>query len=88
MPSPFPGMDPYLEGSTWTSVHVQLSVEIGACLRTPKRFVLALPDETEEILVSTSNLYPDVSVAVVSPDVTQIQTSGIAWHPRRFSWRR
>jgi hypothetical protein len=28
MPSPFPGMDPYLEGSEWTSVHAELSSEI------------------------------------------------------------
>ena len=25
MPSPFPGMDPYLEGSLWMSVHAQLA---------------------------------------------------------------
>ncbi len=28
MPSLFPGMDPYLEGDLWTSVHTQLGVEI------------------------------------------------------------
>lgn len=28
MPSPFPGMDPYLEGSLWSSVQTQLSAEI------------------------------------------------------------
>jgi Protein of unknown function (DUF4058) len=28
VPSPFPGMDPYLEGSLWTTVHAQLSAEI------------------------------------------------------------
>ena len=28
MPSPFPGMDPYLEGSEWSSVHVALSAEM------------------------------------------------------------
>jgi len=28
MPSPFPGMDPYLEGSLWTTVHFSLSAEI------------------------------------------------------------
>ncbi|MBI3361959.1 MAG: DUF4058 family protein, partial [Chloroflexi bacterium] len=27
MPSPFPGMDPYLEGSLWTTVHFGLSAE-------------------------------------------------------------
>jgi hypothetical protein len=28
MPSPFPGMDPYLEGALWTTVHFSLSAEI------------------------------------------------------------
>lgn len=28
MPSPFPGMDSYLEGSEWSSLHVELSSEI------------------------------------------------------------
>ena len=28
MPSPFPGMDPYLEGSLWTTLHFSLSAEI------------------------------------------------------------
>jgi Protein of unknown function (DUF4058) len=27
MPSPFPGMDPYLEGALWTTVHFSLSAE-------------------------------------------------------------
>ena len=49
MRSPFPGMDPYLEGALWTSVHMQLSLEIARELapmlrptyvvRTPRRFV-------------------------------------------------
>ena len=28
MPIPFPGMDPYLEGSLWSGVHAGLSMEI------------------------------------------------------------
>ena len=28
MSSPFPGMDPYLEGDLWTTVHSQLAAEI------------------------------------------------------------
>ena len=28
MPSPFPGMDPYLEGSLWMTVHTDLAVGI------------------------------------------------------------
>jgi len=35
MPSPFPGMDPYLEGPMWSSVHSALCNEIARHL-TPK----------------------------------------------------
>lgn len=35
MPSPFPGMDPYLEGSEWSSFHALLAAEIARQL-TPK----------------------------------------------------
>ena len=28
MPNPFPGMDPYLEGPVWTTVHTSLVNEI------------------------------------------------------------
>lgn len=69
MPSPFPGMDPYLEGSLWQSVHLQLSMEIARQLApklrprylalTPERFVFATPDE---VAITTANLYPDVGV--------------------------
>ncbi len=57
MPNPFPGMDPYLEGPLWTSVHTELSTEIARQLAPkvrPKyvplateRIVLATPDPTE-----------------------------------------
>ncbi len=30
MPSPFPGMDPYLEGHLWPDVHSALGVEAAA----------------------------------------------------------
>jgi hypothetical protein len=55
MPSPFPGMDPYLEGAEWTSVHAALGAEIARQLapkvspnyivRPVRRFVVDLPDE-------------------------------------------
>jgi len=70
MPSPFPGMDPYLEGAEWTSVHIELSSEIARQLapklrpkyivRTAKRFVTEMPDD---ITIATGNVYPDVSVS-------------------------
>jgi len=69
MPSPFPGMDPYLEGSLWMSVHTQLSVEIARQLTpkllpryaalTPERFVF---DTFEDIGISEGNVLPDVGV--------------------------
>jgi len=45
MPSPFPGMNPYLEGSEWSSVHVALSAEMARQLVPkvqPKYIVLAV----------------------------------------------
>jgi len=69
MPSPFPGMDPYLEGSLWTTFHFAFAAELVRQLvpRLRPRY-LALPverpvlEEAGDIAVMTSNLYPDVSV--------------------------
>ncbi|MFL5246163.1 MAG: DUF4058 family protein [Gemmataceae bacterium] len=67
MPSPFPGMDPYLEGSLWMSVHSQLSAEIARQLApklrprylalTTERFVMEMP---EDVAVASMTVYPDV----------------------------
>ena len=75
MPSPFPGMDPYLEGSEWTSVHVELSSEIARQLapklrpkyivRTMRRFITEMP---EDVAISTGDIYPDVGVADTQPN--------------------
>jgi len=76
MPSPFPGMDPYLEGSLWTSVHTALAVEIARQLNrrlstryvalTTRRFVMDTPEESEIVI---GEIYPDVAVANI-PHVT------------------
>ena len=45
MPNPFPGMDPYLEGDLWTSVHTDLCVQIAhqlAAKLRPKYAVLGV----------------------------------------------
>lgn len=70
MPSPFPGMDPYLESAEWTSVHHALSMAIARQLapkvrpkyivRTEERFVAEVLDG---ISVTRSDFYPDISVA-------------------------
>src|SRR3954470_20793837 len=68
MANPFPGMDPYLEGPLWTSVHGSLTEEIARQL-IPKvepkyiavpnqRIVLATPDRTE----IPPHRVPDVNV--------------------------
>jgi len=69
MPSPFPGMDPYLEGAEWTSVHAELSSEIARQLapklrpkyvaRTIRRFVTEMPDD---IVIATSDIDPVASM--------------------------
>ncbi|MBI3760794.1 MAG: DUF4058 family protein [Chloroflexi bacterium] len=70
MPSPFPGMDPYLEGSLWTTVHFGLSAEIIRQLASKlsarylvlpaERFVMETP---ESVAITVADVYPDVAVA-------------------------
>jgi hypothetical protein len=69
MPSPFPGMDPYLEGSLWTTFHFAFGAEIVRQLapRLRPRY-LVLPVErfvidTFDDIAITANIYPDVGVA-------------------------
>src|SRR5262245_41825579 len=67
MPSPFPGMDPYLEGPLWGDVHQRLPAEISKRL-TPRirpRYVARLAvttvqDETPESEIGI--MYPDVEI--------------------------
>lgn len=77
MPSPFPGMDPYLEGSEWMSFHAEFCVEIARQLRPKLRpRYTAQPIKrivTDDGLTITSgtdwetkNMFPDVGVAQVS----------------------
>lgn len=69
MPSPFPGMDPYLEGQLlWHDVHQRLAGQISRQLaprlspryvaRLATRFIASTPDGQ-----TISVLYPDVDVA-------------------------
>lgn len=70
MPSPFPGMDPYLEGAAWMGFHTMLSAEIVRQLNPRlrpryvatlnERFVLDLP---ESVAVEAPALHPDVGIA-------------------------
>ena len=74
MPSPFPGMDPYLEGSAWESFHAALIDEIGRQLarklrpkflvRVERRMVVDITDTPADVAIARG-VYPDVSVMQV-----------------------
>ena len=80
MPSPFPGMDPYIEGSEWSSFHAEFCVEIARQLRPqlrPKYVAVTnkyfMTDTPEDLVVSTQNgiehklkTAPDVGIARAS----------------------
>ncbi|MEZ4869872.1 MAG: DUF4058 family protein [Caldilineaceae bacterium] len=83
MPSPFPGMDPYLEGSLWTTLHFTLAAEIVRQL-APKlrpRYV-ALPVErfvleiTESLTAHSTSIYPDAGVAATASE--KVSSGGAA----------
>ena len=60
MPSPFPGMDPYLEGALWTTLHHGLGTEIVRQLAPKLRpNYIALPVERFVMEIS-----PHVSVEI------------------------
>jgi hypothetical protein len=92
MPSPFPGMDPYLEGSLWQSVHFQLSMEIARQLApklrprylalTPERFVYEVP---EEVAITTRSLYPDVGLIDTGRPGSVPGETGVATVPLRIA---
>jgi hypothetical protein len=84
-------MDPYLEGSYWSSFPSQLSVEIARQLSPqirPKyvalnneRYVL---DETESVELTTAEVYPDVSVLETRSKGT-IGAAGVLEAPLRLA---
>lgn len=82
MPNPFPGMDPYLEGDLWPSVHADLTSEIVRQLSpqiqpkyvaiTTRRIVMARPDEIE---IWSPHRLPDI--AVLDANRSGILTAGV-----------
>lgn len=74
MVSPFPGMDPYLEGDLWTTFHIQLAVEIARQLTPqllPRYFAFAnqrqVADTPDEVAIEATDVYPDVGVIEAKP---------------------
>lgn len=67
MPSPFPGMDPYLEGSLWPDVHSALAAKVRQMLapQVRPRYVVRLAVYRIEDTAPETELgilYPDVEV--------------------------
>lgn len=94
MPSPFPGMDPYLEGELWSTFHAQFVAEIARQLAPrlrpkylalmEKRFVTYDPSAEEGVAISASGqeggwIIPDVAVVETGGTVSGMrQSSAIA----------
>jgi len=63
MPSPFPGMDPYLENpSQWRGVHQRLLTALTQLLNTDLPAGLYADSEDRVIVSPGRNIYPDVGV--------------------------
>lgn len=92
MPSPFPGMDPYLEGSLWTTFHFAFGAELLRQLapRLRPRY-LALPverlvlEEPGDIAITAASVYPDVSVVTVRPETSEPASSPTGQAPLQLA---
>lgn len=88
MPSPFPGMDPFLEGSLWTTVHFALGAEMVRELAPqirpryvvlPVERLVVIASTPDSLVTTTAALYPDASILALSsvPD-SQVEPSATA----------
>ena len=78
MPSPFPGMDPYLEGRLWPDVHTSLATTIRQRLAP-----LVRPRYTVRLGVYVvEDSMPEAEVGIMSPACRSLARRGVA------GWRR
>ncbi len=75
MPSPFPGMAPYLEGYLWPDVHhrlaTQISLQLGPKIQptyVARLEMSMIEDNSFEMEIGV--MYPDVEVIQVRPTAT------------------
>jgi hypothetical protein len=73
MPSPFPGMDPYLEGALWPDVHSALAAKVRQLLapQVRPRYVVRLA----VYLVEDSA--PDGEIGILYPDVEVLRPATV-----------
>ncbi len=97
MPSPFPGMDPYLEGYLWPDVHHRLATQISiqlAPLLAPRyvaRIVIRTVMEELRASDSVTVMIPDVEVfaarrAGAAPPLESAEAAGAAIAPAPAVW--
>jgi hypothetical protein len=78
MPSPFPGMDPYIESpEVWSDFHINLTAAIQAELNQiiqPRYFAELVPYVTYEVIevAQARSIYPDVTITQPLPPRGQI----------------
>ena len=70
MPSPFPGMDPYLEGYLWPDVHQRLATQISRQLAPQIQ-----PNYVARLAISmVEDRAPEAEIGIMYPDVEVIKT--------------
>ena len=79
MPSPFPGMDPYLEGYLWPDVHHTLATQIRDQLTPHLRPRYVARIEVQVIQDET----PEAEIGIMYPDVEVMERSG--WYSQEFT---
>ena len=70
MPSPFPGMDPYLEGYLWPDVHHRLATQISDQLMPLLRPKYVARIEIQMVTDET----PEAEIGIMYPDVEIVRT--------------
>lgn len=95
MPSPFPGMDPFIQGQIWLDFHNSFCIGLRNALmpQLVPRYVIQVEEhlvlETEE---SEARYFPDVAVKESTFDPpfpsTETQTGGVAVEPVVLTRRR
>src|SRR5215813_13615341 len=69
MPSPFPGMDPYLEGYLWPDVHHRLATQISDQLMPMLRPRYVARIEIQVVQDAT----PEADIGIMYPDVEVVR---------------
>lgn len=74
MPSPFPGMDPYLEGALWLDVHSALAAKVRQLLapQVRPRYVVRLA------VYLVEDTAPEGEIGILYPDVEVLRPSALS----------